>query len=64
MSDTNTESCHKDTGSPAEPEATMSESAEVEKPRRSERVRTLTEKGKELEEEKLKTLQRLFKITH
>jgi len=57
MSDTSTKACHKNTGSPAEREA-ASESAEVEKPRRSERVPTLTEKGKELEEEKLKTLQR------
>ncbi|KAM7380993.1 hypothetical protein PAMP_004254 [Pampus punctatissimus] len=65
MFDTNTESCHKNTGSPAEPEIT-SESAETEaiRLRRSERVRTLTEKGRELEEEKQRTLQRRFKIIY
>lgn len=37
---------------------------EKEGPRRSERIRTLTEKGRELQEQKLKGFQRKYKLTY
>ncbi|XP_049331632.1 uncharacterized protein LOC125799291 [Astyanax mexicanus] len=59
MSSTSTETCCKQ----VHPEATDTESAEeVERLRRSERTRTLTEKGKELKEEQLKTVQRRYRM--
>nr|XP_021322660.1 uncharacterized protein LOC108179640 [Danio rerio] len=56
MSDTQTETCRKGEISPAQPEATEL--------RRSERARTLTEKGKELQEAKLKGLKRQYRIVY
>lgn len=65
MSDTSTETCQEYTLSSAQPEVTDTESTEVvERIRRSERTRTLTEKGKELQEEKLKSVQRRYRIIH
>ena len=59
-----TETCIKDPKAPVS-EATDDESADqVEELRRSERRRTLTEKGKEKKEEKLKSVKRRYRITY
>lgn len=64
MSDTSTDTCRKNAKSPAQPEVTDTEEAEVKRLRRSERTRTLTEKGKEFEEERLKSVQRRYRIIY
>ena len=64
MSEASTETCIKDPKAPV-PEATDNEYADqVEELRRSERRRTLTEKGKELQEERLKSVKRRYRITY
>ena len=51
--------------SPAQTAATGTESADnMEMPRKSERTRTLTEGGRELQEEKLKKAQRQYQTTY
>lgn len=65
MSHTSAETCRKNANSSAQPEATDTESAEVAKGlRRSERTRTLTEKGKELQGERLKSVHRRYRIIY
>lgn len=57
MSDSNAEACRKNAKSPVQLEVTdqaHAEEEEVERLRRSERTRTLTEKGRELQEKKLR----------
>lgn len=58
MSDTNTEICHENAKSAAQPEAIVNKSAEkAETLWRSERTETLTEMRGELQEERLKNAQ-------
>lgn len=65
MSDISTETSHKNVRPSAQAEATNTESAtELERLRRSERVRTLTEKGREFQGERLKHIQRRNKIIY
>lgn len=63
MSNTSTDTCRKNAKSPAQPEVTDTEEAEVKR-LRSERTRTLTEKGKELQEVRLKSVQRRYRIIY
>lgn len=63
MSDISTETCHKNVKAPAEATDTKS-TAEVERLRKGERIRTLTEKGKEFQGERLKIIQRRYKIIY
>ena len=64
MSEASAETCIKDPKALVS-EATDDESADhVEELRRSERCRTLTERGKELQEEKLKSVKRRYRITY
>lgn len=60
MSNTSAETCRDNT----QPEATDTESAEVEGLRRGERARTLTEKGVGFQEERLKSVQRRYRIIY
>lgn len=64
MSDTRTEASSKHIKSPVLPEVIDSIPVEVERLRRSERVRTLTEKGRELQEIKLKGVQRQYRMIY
>lgn len=63
MSDVSTDTCRKKAKPPAQVKATDTEFA-AERPQRSERVWTLTEKGRELQEERLKHIQRRYKIIY
>lgn len=65
MTDTSTETCHTKVKPPTQPEATDTESAEeMERLRRSERTRTLTERGVGFQEERLKSVQRRYRIIY
>ncbi len=64
MSDTRAEASSKHVKTPALPEVADSIPVEVGGLRRSERVRTLTEKGRELQEIKLKGVQRQYRMIY
>lgn len=65
MSHIETETCTKNDRLSAQLETTSNEPAEgSERPRRSERIRTLTEKGRELFAERLRTVQRRYKCLY
>ncbi|XP_038583838.1 uncharacterized protein LOC119909695 [Micropterus salmoides] len=65
MSNSSPETCHENRKSSAQAETIdIGATEDVERLRRSERTRTLTEKGKEFEEEKLKSIQRRYRILY
>ena len=65
MFDTSTETCHENVESHTQPEDKDTKSTdEAKELRRGERTRTLTEKGTEFREERLKTVRRRYRIIY